>query len=247
MSRATIVWVDEATSTNSLLAQQCDELLHGTVIAARRQTAGRGQRGNSWESQPDSNLTFSLLLRPQTILAARQFELSMIVSLGVCDALSEASGLAFKVKWPNDIYVGDKKICGILIENSLEGNRIGRSIAGIGININQERFLSDAPNPISLKNLTGHTFDLEQLLCNVCETILSRMAEYEENLDARTLTSEYRIRLWRGNGFYQWLDAKSGMEFEARIGSVASDGILTLVDRQDCERTFAFKEVSAIL
>ncbi|MDE5555316.1 MAG: biotin--[acetyl-CoA-carboxylase] ligase, partial [Muribaculaceae bacterium] len=117
MSAPSITWVDEASSTNTLMALRCADLPHGAVIAARRQTAGRGQRGNSWESQPDSNLTFSMLLRPKLILAATQFQLSMLVSLGVCDALRAASELDIKVKWPNDIYVGDKKICGILIEN----------------------------------------------------------------------------------------------------------------------------------
>lgn len=247
MARPTIVWVDETASTNTVMAQQDDGLPHGYVIAARRQTAGRGQRGNSWESEPYSNLTFSLLLRPRTIPAARQFELSMIVSLGVCDALRQASGLDFNVKWPNDIYVGDKKICGILIENSLEGNHIGRSIAGIGININQQRFLSDAPNPVSLHNLTGRTFDLDRLLEDVCDTILSRMTDYEANLDAAQLTAEYCSRLWRAKGFHRWLDTSLAEEFEARIGNVASDGMLTLVDRQGRDRTFAFKEVAAVL
>lgn len=244
---ADIFWVDEAASTNSLLASRCGDLAHGAVIAARRQTAGRGQRGNSWESEPGVNLTFSMLLRPTAITAVAQFELSMIVSLGVCDALKAASGLEFHVKWPNDIYVGDKKICGILIENSLEGRRIGRSIAGIGINVNQREFLSDAPNPVSLIGLTGKEFNLETLLSAVCSSILNRLAAYEAAPTPDRLVAEYRSRLWRGEGFHLWTDAETGLDFEAEIADVAVNGLLTLRDRQNKQHVYAFKEVVAVL
>lgn len=244
---ADIHWIDEANSTNSLLAAQCGILPHGAVIAARVQTAGRGQRGNTWESEPDANLTFSMLLRPRTILAARQFELSMLVALGVCDALAEASGETFSVKWPNDIYYGDKKICGILIENSLEGVRIGRSIAGIGINVNQRQFVSDAPNPISLSSITGRDYDLASLLEDVCDTVITRFDSYEAAPDPDTLVHEYRTRLWRGTGFHLWHDTASDKDFHAEIADVASTGILTLRDRTGQLHPYAFKEVSAVL
>lgn len=247
MTDFSISWIDEAASTNTLMSQQCADLPHGAVIAARRQTAGRGQRGNSWESQPDSNLTFSMLLRPKVILAVTQFQLSMLVSLGVCDALRAASGLDIKVKWPNDIYVGDKKICGILIENSLEGRRIGRSIAGIGINVNQERFLSDAPNPASLINLTGLTFDLPKLLSDVCRAIIDRVDNYEADPDADKLLSEYRSLLWRGNGFYLWHDVVDDKTYEGEITDVALTGHLTITDRNSHAKTYAFKEISPVL
>ncbi len=242
-----IRWVDEAASTNSLLASEASCLGHGAVVAVRKQTAGRGQRGNSWESEPDANLTFSMLLRPRTIRAASQFELSMLVSLGVCIALEEASGEKFRVKWPNDIYHGDHKICGILIENSLDGFRIGRSIAGIGINVNQTVFVSDAPNPISLANITGCAYDLETLLEKVCGTILALFDGYEDDPEPADLVARYKANLWRGNGFYQWLDAATATNFEAEILDVATDGMLTLRERSGCLRTYAFKEVSAVI
>ena len=242
-----ICWVDSALSTNSLLADRAAALPHGSVIAARRQTAGRGQRGNSWESQPGANLTFSMLLRPGVIEARTQFELSMIVALAVCDALTAVSDLEFKVKWPNDIYCGDLNICGILIENSLEGRRIGRSVVGIGINVNQREFVSDAPNPVSLVNLTGRTFALDTLLRDVCRCILSRLAAYESAPDPGALVAEYRSRLWRGTGFHRWIDVASGDVFEARIDNVAPTGLLTLCDSDDNRRTYAFKEVAAVL
>lgn len=242
-----ITWVDEALSTNSLLASLCDSLPHGAVVAARTQTAGRGQRGNSWESEPNANLTFSMLLRPHAIAAAAQFELSMIVALAICDALTAASGLQFSVKWPNDIYIGDKKICGILIENSLKGSRIGRSIVGIGINVNQQTFFSDAPNPVSLSQLTLRQYNLDTLLCDVCSSILFRFDEYEDHPHPDRLTSEYRNRLWRGSGFHLWTDCKSAQTFEAEIADVATNGILTLKDRDGHSNSFAFKEVAAVL
>lgn len=247
MSEPSITWIDEAASTNTLMAQQFADLPHGAVIAARRQTAGRGQRGNKWESQPDSNLTFSMLLRPKVILASTQFQLSMLVSLGVCDALRSVSGLDIKVKWPNDIYVGDKKLCGILIENSLEGRRIGRSIAGIGINVNQERFLSDAPNPVSLINLTGRTFDLYALLSDVCRAIIDRLDNYEAAPDADKLLSEYRSLLWRGHGFYLWQDVVADKTYEGQITDVALTGHLTVTGRDSVLKTYAFKEISPII
>lgn len=244
---ALIRWIDEAASTNSLLASEAASLSHGSVVAARSQTAGRGQRGNTWESESGRNLTFSMLLRPRTIMAAAQFELSMLVAIGVCEALAAASGEGFYVKWPNDIYHGDRKVCGILIENSLDGRRIGRSIAGIGINVNQRVFVSDAPNPESLVNITGHEFGLDSLLTQVCDTILTLFDGYEDSPDPAALVARYRSMLWRGSGFYRWLDTATAIVFEAEIADVAADGILTLRERSGALRRYAFKEVSAVL
>ncbi len=247
MAAPSIINVEEAASTNSLMASQVASLPHGAVIAARRQTAGRGQRGNSWESEPYANLTFSMLLRPRTILAVNQFELSMIVALSVCDALRAATGIDPMVKWPNDIYVGDKKICGILIENSLEGRRIGRSIAGIGINVNQERFISDAPNPVSLINLTGRRYDLDDLLNSVTQTILARFDAYEAAPDSAALLDEYCNRLWRYGDYYLWHDVADNRTYEGRITQVALTGHLTILDRHSHSKTYAFKEIAPIL
>lgn len=244
---ASIRWIEETASTNTLLSSSCSSLPAGAVISARRQSAGRGQRGNTWEAEPYANLTFSMLLRPSVIEASRQFEMSMIVSLAVCAALEKASGERFMVKWPNDIYAGDKKVCGILIENSLAGRRIGHSVVGIGINVNQRRFVSDAPNPVSLINLTGRSYDLESLLVSVCDAILIALDTYESSPDPVVLTAAYRSRLWRGEGFHYWHDVGRDEIFEAEIADVAASGILTLKDREGACRSYAFKEVSAVL
>ena len=148
----------ELTSTNTELARLADEgAPHGTVAIAECQTAGRGQRGNTWESAPGENVTMSVLLHPDGIEPRRQFAISEAVALGVAETLDIylPAGMRAEVKWPNDIYVGNRKICGILIENRITSTTIERAIAGIGLNVNQELFVSDAPNPVSLRQLTG--------------------------------------------------------------------------------------------
>lgn len=150
----THIALEEVSSTNTWLAQHADELLHLTMVTAERQTAGRGQRGNSWESEPGANLTFSLLIRPEGVPARSQFSISEATALAVTDLLA-IYGVKATVKWPNDIYVGDRKICGILIEHAVMGTSIMHSIIGAGLNVNQTRFVSDAPNPVSLLQLTA--------------------------------------------------------------------------------------------
>ncbi len=241
-----IEWLDSCTSTNTELAGRPDAP-GGFVIATRTQTAGRGQRGNTWEAEPGANLTFSQLLRPRTIEAARQFELSMIVSLAITDTVDalfdEAdSPLRTEIKWPNDIYVADRKICGILIENTLTGRHIDRAIAGIGLNVNQTRFVSDAPNPASLCQFTGRTYKLEPLLERLCRAISDALAGYEAAPDPEALTARYMSRLWRREGRWPFA-TPDGSRFDAAIESVSPDGTLTLTGN----RRFTFKEVAFVL
>ena len=144
-----LIILPETDSTNNYLTQLCNEqqsaVREFTTVIAERQTAGKGQRGNSWESEDCRNITFSFVLYPTFIEARRQFILSQIVSLSIKEELDEwTKGIS--IKWPNDIYWNEKKICGILIENDLSGHHIGRSISGIGVNINQGNLSSDAPN-----------------------------------------------------------------------------------------------------
>ena len=243
---SSIEWLDSCASTNSVLAGRADAPA-GLVIATREQTAGRGQRGNTWEAQPGANLTFSLLLRPAAIPAARQFELSMIVSLAIVDtvdAVLEDAGcpLRAEIKWPNDIYVADRKICGILIENTLTGRSIDRSIVGIGLNVNQTVFLSDAPNLASLCGFTGRAYMLEPLLERLSDAILKSMSAYDAAPDPDALTTRYMSRLWRRSGMWPFV-TPGGERFEASIEHVGADGMLTLSGN----RTFAFKEVAFVL
>ncbi len=247
----TIEYVSTCGSTNTLLASRADAP-HATVIVAGEQTAGRGQRGNTWESEAGKNLTFSLLLRPKAIRASRQFELSMLVSLGIVEALADC-GIEAWIKWPNDIYAGgDRKICGILIENSISGANIERSVAGIGLNVNQEVFRSDAPNPVSMKNITGREYALEPLLRSVCCKITGLLAAYESHPDAGELSERYRSRLWRGDGeLYPFRDVSTGEEFHASLAGVGNDGVLSLLPAggtgEDALRKYLFKEVEFLL
>lgn len=157
-----IIWIDKAESSNDEARKAIDTLDNLSVVAVRCQTAGRGQGTNSWESAPGENLTFSVVLKDLDISPKEQIAISQITALSVVDFLSK-HGIEAKIKLPNDIYVRSKKICGILIENSLCGNKIKWSIVGIGINVNQTIFPSSLPNPTSMlleKNFTAQSLDL---------------------------------------------------------------------------------------
>ena len=236
-------WLDEVGSTSTWLASNLtSDMESGYIVAARSQTAGRGQRGNGWEAEPGKNLSFSLLLRPDGIEARRQFFISQAVALGITDALRHLlPGHEVLIKWPNDIYVGNRKICGILIENSLAGQRIAHSIAGIGINVNQEQFLSDAPNPVSVIQLTGKSTELEPLLRKVVDNIGVYM-----KLDAATVHKLYIGSLWGRRGTH-YRETATGRTFVADITGIGPMGHMTLTATDGTIVEYAFKEVAVIL
>lgn len=236
---------DTLASTSSALATDADRLNHGDVYVTDCQSAGRGQRGNSWEAEPGLNLTFSILLRHRTVVASQAFAVSMLTAMSIADVIEAHIGKPVSIKWPNDIYVGDRKICGILIENTFTGMNVDRSIVGIGINVNQRQFVSDAPNPVSMVSLTGREYDLETLLAEVADRIIKDFDGYESAPDIAALTARYRSRQWRGSGEWPWRDNLRGDVVVAAIESIAPDGMLTLATEPP--RTFAFKEVSAVL
>lgn len=240
-----LIHLSETASTNSYLARLAREnagLAGGTVVSADYQTAGRGQRNNSWESERGKNLLFSLLIVPRNIEAASQFSISEAVSVGICDFLNSLAD-GFCVKWPNDIYRRGKKIGGILIENVLEGTRIARSIAGAGININQRIFLSDAPNPASLFDALGRETELDAALESIVANIMA-YADMAESDPAR-LHQNYLSLLWR-RGEKAWYEDAGG-RFEGVIEDVRPDGILLLGDGSGVLRRYAFKEVAFVL
>ena len=168
-----IIHIDETDSTNRWLMEHSDSSLEtlsdvakepSLCVVADYQTAGKGCGTNSWESERGKNLTFSVMLHPVEIPASGQFRISEAVSVALCTTLEAYIYNKVEIKWPNDIYVGDQKICGILIENRLQGSTIMNSIVGIGLNVNQQIFRSDAPNPVSMYQLVGHEMDRTALL-----------------------------------------------------------------------------------
>ena len=193
-----IVRLQLTDSTNNYANSQIrkNEIPDGTVFLAYEQTAGRGQQKNYWESEPGKNLTFSVVLYPDFLEIRRQFILSKVVTLGIYKALHKYVD-ALKIKWPNDIYAGDQKLGGILIENSIMNGLLKSSVIGIGLNVNQTIFLSNAPNPVSIQTLTNQHFDCEKLLTEV----LSGINEYytflrqveDEKIDREFLSVLYRI------------------------------------------------------
>ena len=236
-----VIWIDSVGSTNAYVKEKAGEGPALTMVCARRQTAGRGQRGNSWESEPGRNLTFSFYIDDLDVAPAGQFVVSEAVALAMAASLA-GFGIEAKVKWPNDIYVADRKICGILIENSIMGSRIARSVVGIGLNVNQSEFRSDAPNPVSMLQLAGHEFDLEEVARRVGENLEHYLSLLP---DAPALHNEYFGRLWRADGKpHAFLEAATGRVFDAVISGVAPSGHLLLQPLDfPTPLAFAFKQL----
>ena len=239
--------VSQTASTNTYLSRLAATLPGGTVIYTPCQTAGRGQKGNSWESEDGKNLTFSLLLKRPPVKARDQFYLSEAAALAVVEALTTLAGDGFSVKWPNDVYWQDKKICGMLLENSLDGSDIATCIVGIGLNVNQEHFVSDAPNPVSLLNITGHEHDLESLLKRVCSRIEQLVNSLDDATAREQLHRQYMAALYRNDGQqHLWEDA-AGHRFMASVAGIAPDGTLTLQHDDGTTCDYLFKEVKHII
>jgi len=214
-----------------------------TAVVADYQTGGKGQRGNSWESEDGKNLLFSIIFFPDFIPIQSQFLLSQIVSLAVKKELDTIC-TGFSIKWPNDIYWGKKKICGMLLENDLQGSNWIKSIAGIGVNVNQEKFHSQAPNPISLYQITGQKYDIWPILSGIVDRII---AYYDKlwNNNTEEITAEYRKSLFRNEGFHLYKDPEG--YFEAEIDKIMPDGAMILRDNNGRFRKYYFKEVEYIL
>ena len=189
---AAIIWLKLTDSTNDEARRRLDVLDNLSVVAARTQTSGRGQGDHTWTSKPGQNLTFTVVLKfpPCAPLAASEI---LRITQAVTHALREyllSKGVAARIKWPNDIYVGDKKICGILIENILGGKQVAASMVGIGLNLNQSRFPADLPNPVSLRQVTGRRYDLREELVLLREE-LKKSASLLDSQEGRTELARY--------------------------------------------------------
>ena len=240
-----IIRLQKTDSTNNYLhaLARPEQLGEGSVVWAEFQTAGRGQIGNSWESAEGENLTFSVVLYPTFLLANRQFLISQITALSVKQTLDRYVD-DITVKWPNDIYWRDRKICGMLIENDLAGQFIYSSILGIGININQKEFKSNAPNPVSLYLIIGKRTDREKFLQEFLERLYANYLLLLQEKEV-LIQDVYRQSLYRREGFHLYEDANG--RFEAAIEEIEPSGYLHLRLRDNTIRRYEFKEVRFVI
>jgi len=242
-----ISWIDSVDSTNDELARQIKSKknLHpGHTIVAKQQTFGKGQGKNKWEGEPGKNLTFSFFVQPAFLKADQQFYLNMFVSLGVYDLVKSMYDSPVKIKWPNDIYIEHRKIGGILISHIISGNDILYSIVGIGLNVNQTKFINQLPNPVSMKQITGHNLDISMVLSNLLEQLnhhynLIMNGEFQECRDA------YKSALF---GYYKWLRFRYEKDLiVARITGVTDTGILQLQSSDKSRIECDLKEIEFII
>ena len=206
-----IIWLDSTDSTNDEARRRFSDLDNLSVLSAERQTSGRGQRGNQWSSEPGENLTFSIIMKfgegfMPDVRAIDQFIISEITALSVVDLLA-AHNIEAKVKWPNDIYVGDRKICGILIEHSLRDGSLSWSIVGIGLNVNQTVFAPLLPNPTSMALCSGHSLPLKPLLEEFMDIFKGYCTRYMNITGGLArLRRLYLSQMWRLNEPAQFMD-----------------------------------------
>lgn len=231
---------DEIESTSAYMKANLGRYAHGDVVTTDFQTAGYGQKGNHWESERGMNGLFSMKMEPLRIAPADGFMLTEIVTLGILDAIDIGD---VTVKWPNDIYIYDRKLAGILVEATMSATSFMTAVVGIGLNLNQSRFLSDAPNPVSLKQVTGNDYDIPDTIKGVCDAILKR---YDTSTDYCALHNEYLSHLYRFNEFHRY-QLPTGDIFRARIVDVDKTGLLVLETPDGTRGKYEFKTIKYIL
>lgn len=246
--RHEILVLDECRSTNAYLKELINtekELPKLFTVVAKKQTNGRGQRGNIWISEAEKNLTASILLHPGTIKATEHFYISEVAALAVARSianyLDDSQKQFLKVKWPNDIYFNNDKIAGILIENNIMNGIVNYSIIGIGLNINQETFPPEANNAISLMNITGKFYEI----MSVMKKILSKFEDMYDDIHSAKFNSihnTYIKRLYKSDGIHNYRD-NEGQTFDASFKEILPSGHIVLLLENGEERTFAFKEL----
>jgi BirA family biotin operon repressor/biotin-[acetyl-CoA-carboxylase] ligase len=240
-----LLFYKDLPSTNTTAASliKKDNLQEGTIVYTNHQSAGRGYSGNSWHSDDSKNLLISLILYPSFIKPKDEFIISMTISLGICDFLLRfVPGCA--IKWPNDIYVKNDKIAGILIDGALAGNKIEYVIAGIGFNINQEKFPESLRNPVSLRMLTGKSHDLDGCLGLLASDLDKRYKQLIAG-DSEVIKREYLSKIYRRNAWGEFRDS-NGI-YTGKILTVHDDGQI-VIERQDgTQSKYYFKETEFIL
>lgn len=232
----------ETDSTNTYVSKLPIDTPEGSIAYTLNQTQGRGLSSNHWESEPNKNLTFSILLRPVFLKAYEQFYLLKAIAIAASDFVAMFTDKV-SIKWPNDIYVSDKKIAGILIENSIERDYLKQSIIGIGININQEKFSDVIPNPVSLFQLTKKEYDIEKCLEMISECI-EKQYLLLKNRNFEDIDRSYLSILYRFN--QPSVFSADGTNFTGTIVAVEPAGELAIKAASGEVRHFLFKEVEYI-
>lgn len=237
-----IYHIDITSSTNDLAREP--QYHHMDVIWAEHQTSGRGQRGHSWHSTEGENITFSVVLTPSFLPIIEQFRLSEIVALALVDTLAYY-GIECRIKWTNDIYAKDNKIAGVLIEHSLSGESIARTIVGIGLNINQREFPADIPNPTSMALERGTIFNREEVLTHFVSA-LNNLYTALENGDKEAIEERYIATMYHLLEEHTYA-YPTGEHFRATIRGVRPSGHLILQHTDGTIGEYAFKEVEFVL
>lgn len=241
-----IVRLGEVDSTNTFalgLLRGAD-IAEGAVVTAKVQTSGRGQRGNSWFSEPGKNITCSILLKPAFLQIAQQFDLTRAVALGITDLLCGLlQSSKVHIKWPNDIIADGKKVAGILIENVINGDQYSAAVVGIGMNVNQGNFGSDAPKAVSVLQLTGKEFELEEAMKHLFAHIEARYLQLRAG-KIEKIRSDYHEKLFRLGESARYTDFKT--IFDATLEKITEEGLICLRDNDGVERKYNFKEVGLL-
>jgi BirA family biotin operon repressor/biotin-[acetyl-CoA-carboxylase] ligase len=238
-----LIKLDATASTNLYLKNLMleENLVDFTIVTAKEQLKGKGQMGASWDAEKGKNLTFSVLKHQQMLLIKDQFILNMLVSLAIYKSLEYMKIPDLSIKWPNDILSGRNKICGILIENLLLGQKISASIIGIGLNVNQTQF-KNLPNATSLKLITGKTFDLDevlQIIAKNLELLFGELGSGHEQL----LKKAYLKVLFRKDKASTFKNTASNELFTAIIRTIADDGTLVLELEDQVLKCYNLKEI----
>ncbi len=237
-----IHFIEHTTSTNDEARQS--HYSHMDVVWSDSQSSGRGQRGHSWHSAVGENITFSVVLHPEFLPIIEQFLLSEVVTLAIVDTMAEY-GIECRIKWTNDLYAGDGKLAGVLIEHSLSTTTIARTIVGIGLNVNQAEFPDDLPNPVSMTQLRGIRFDRREVLESFVRN-LERWYSLLESGQKSLVESSYRELMYHRDELHTYA-LPSGERFQATIRGVRPSGELRLEHTDGTIREYAFKEVEFVL
>ncbi len=237
---------DEMSSTNLYLADlmRSQKLVEGTVVTTEYQGDGRGQIGRYWHSEKSKNLLCSIYLTPHFLKATDHFLLSIAISLGMHDYLDSLPLTKVRIKWPNDLYVGDKKVCGILIQNQISGQNLSNSIIGIGLNVNQLIFPKQLPNPTSLKLQLNKELDLNKLRLKLWGHIEKRYLQLRSGRK-KELILDYHTHLFRKDELHSYFSQEHGA-FEGKIISVGESGQLRVQTNKGIQ-VFDFREIEYIL